>query len=140
MTEEISKEKVQKMNQMLKDAVIEMEQKPERDHDFSFLEKENQTQESVMAKHLKRRVKPYTSSGIKTRNFLSNISYTGVKSEDFADNNFMFDTITLLTKNINPWNEKLLTQKIETLYICFGMSASKRHFTNTSVKMMILSI
>ena len=86
-----------------------------------------------MAKHLKRRVKPYTSSGIKTRNFLSNISYTGVKSEDFADNNFTFDTITLLTKNINPFVHFSM-QKIETLYICCGMSALKRYFTNTSVK------
>ena len=103
MTEEISKEKVQEMNQVLKDAVIEMEQKPENDHDFSLLEEPNQKQESVMAKHLKRRIKPYTSSRIKTRNFLSNISYTGVKSEDFADNNFTFDTITLLTKNINQF-------------------------------------
>ena len=57
-----------------------------------------------MTKHLKRRTKPYTSSRIKTRNFLSNISYTDVKSEDFADNNFTFDTITLLTKNINPFS------------------------------------
>ena len=46
-------------------------------------------------------MKPYTSSRIKTRNFLSNISYTGVKSEDSEDNNFTFDMITLLTKNIN---------------------------------------
>ena len=104
MTEEISKEKVKKMNQMLKDAVIEMEQKPENDHDFSFLEEPNQEQESVMAKHLKRRIKPYTSSRIKMRHFLSNISYTDVKSEDFADNNFTFDTITLLTKNITPFS------------------------------------
>ena len=44
MTEEISKEKVQKMNQMLKYGVIEMEQKPEKDHDFSFLEEPNQKQ------------------------------------------------------------------------------------------------
>ena len=65
-----------------------------------------------MAKNLKRRVKPYTSSRIKTRNFLSNISYTGVKSEDFADNNFTFDRITLLTKNINPF---LLERKITSL-------------------------
>ena len=100
----ISKEKVQKMNQILKDAVIVMEQKPEKDHDFSFLEEPNQKQESVIAKNLKRRIKPYTSSSIKTRNFLSNISYTGVKSEDFVDNNFTFDTITLLTKNINPFS------------------------------------
>ena len=42
MTKEISKEKVQKMNQMLKDAVIEMEQKLEKDRDFSFFEEANQ--------------------------------------------------------------------------------------------------
>ena len=57
-----------------------------------------------MSRHLKRRIKPYTSSRIKTRNFLSNISYTGVKSDDFVDNNFKFDTITLITKNINPFS------------------------------------
>ena len=57
-----------------------------------------------MAKHLKRRIKCYTSLRIKTRNFLPNISYTGVISEDFVDNNFTFDTITLLTKNINPFS------------------------------------
>ena len=74
MTEEISKEKVQKMNQILKDGVIEVEQKAEKDHDFSLLEEPNQKQESVMSKNLKRRIKPYTSSRIKTRNVLSNIS------------------------------------------------------------------
>ena len=57
-----------------------------------------------MAKHLKIRIKPYMSNRIKTRNFLSNISYTFVKSEHFADNNFSFDTITLLTKNINSFS------------------------------------
>ena len=57
-----------------------------------------------MSKHLNKRIKPYTSSRIKTRNFLSNISYTGVKSEDFVDNNFTFDIVTLLTKNINPFS------------------------------------
>ena len=77
-----------------------MEQKPEKDHDFSFLEEANQKQESAMAKHLKRRIKSYTSCRIKT----INSSYTGVKSEDFADNNFTFDTITFLTKNINPFS------------------------------------
>ena len=102
MTEEISKEKVLRMNQLIKNDVIEMEQKPERDHDFLFVEEPNQKQESVMSKHLKRKIKLYTSSRIKTRNFLSNISYTGFKSENFVDNNFTFDTITLITKNINP--------------------------------------
>ena len=62
MTEEISQEKVQKMNELIKNTVIDMEQKEEKDHDFSFFEELNQIQESVMAKHLKRRIKPYTSS------------------------------------------------------------------------------
>ena len=104
MTEEISKEKVQKMNELIKNTVIEMEQKEEKDHEFSFFEEANQKQGSVMAKHLKRRTKPYKSSRINARNFLSSISYTGVKSEDFAGNNFTFDMITLLTKNINPFS------------------------------------
>ena len=104
MAEEISKEKVQKMNKLIKKYSDRDGAKEEKDHDFSFFEEANQNQESVMAKYLKRRIKPYTSSRIKKRNFLSNISYTGVKSENFADNNFMFHTITLLTKNINPFS------------------------------------
>ena len=104
MAEEFSKEKGQEMNELIKNTVIDMEEKEEKDHNFSIFKEANQKQESVMAKHLKRRIKPYTSSRIKTRNFLSNISYTGVKGEDFADNNFTFDTITLLTKNINPFS------------------------------------
>ena len=104
MTEEISKEKVQRMNQLIKNGVREVEQRAEKGHDFSFLEESNQKQESVMSRHLTRRLNSYTSSRIKTRNFLSNISYTGVKSEDFVDNNFTFDTITPITKNINPFS------------------------------------
>ena len=108
--EQTVKGQVQKMN--------EMEQKEEKDHDFSFLEEANQNKENVMSRHLKRRTKPYTSSRIKTRNFISNISYTGVKSEDFADNNFMFDTITLLTKNINPFShERKIAYLKNYLYI-----------------------
>ena len=99
-----AEEQIQKMSDLIKHSVIEMEQKPENDHDFSWSVELNQKQESVMAKNLKRRVKPYTSSRIKTRNFLSSISYTAAKSEDFVDNNFTFDMITLLTKNINPFS------------------------------------
>ena len=54
-----------------------------------------------MSRHIKRRIKPYTSSRIKTRKFMSN---TGLKSEIFVDNNFTFDTITLITKNIKPFS------------------------------------
>ena len=53
----------------VKDAAIEMEQKPENDHDLSFLEEENQNKKNVMSRHLKRRIKPYTSSRIKKEVF-----------------------------------------------------------------------
>ena len=80
-----------------------MEQKEEKDHNFFYYDNSHQ-EKSTMAKHLKGKAKPYTSSRIKTRNFLSNISYNGVKEEDFYDDNFVFDTFTLLTKNLNPFS------------------------------------
>ena len=60
MTEETVKGQVQKMNELIKHTVIEMEQKEEKDHNFSFFKEADQKQESVKAKHLKRRIKPYT--------------------------------------------------------------------------------
>ena len=117
--------------------MIELEQKEEKDHDFSFFEEANQKQESVMAKHLIRRIKPYTSSRIKTRNFLSNISYTGVKSEDFADNNFTFDTITLLTKNTNPFSleRKIVDAKSrDIVYMLWDECIEKRFYKHICEK------
>ena len=99
MTGEISKEKVLRVNKMLKNSVIEIAQKPEGDHDFSWVDEPTQKQETVMSEHLKRRINPYTSSRIETRNFLSNIFCTGVTSEDFVD------------KNINPFSlERKITE------------------------------
>ena len=40
------------MNHTLKDGVIEMEQKPEKDHDFSFLEVPNQKTRKCYEKNL----------------------------------------------------------------------------------------
>ena len=117
MTGEIPKEKVLKANEILKNSVIEIEQKSERDHDFSWDDEPTQKQETEMRKNLKRRIKSYTSSRIKTRNFLINIAYTGVKSKDFVDNNFTFDTITLITKNIDPFSlERKITDIIYMLW------------------------
>ena len=39
---------------------------------------------------------------IKSRNFLSNISYVGINKEDFYNENFIFDFYLLVTKNLNP--------------------------------------
>ena len=51
----------------------------------------------------------YTTTRIKLRNFLSNISYVGINKEDFYNENFIFDVYLLITKNLNPF---LLDQKL----------------------------
>ena len=46
----------------------------------------------------------YTTTKIKPRNFLSNISYVGINKEDFYNENFIFDVYLLVTKNLNPFS------------------------------------
>ena len=46
----------------------------------------------------------YTTARIKSRNFLSNISYVGINKEDFYNENFIFDVCLLVTKNLNPFS------------------------------------
>ena len=43
----------------------------------------------------------YSPTRIKTRNFLSNISYTGINKNDFYNENFILDVYMLLVKNLN---------------------------------------
>ena len=46
----------------------------------------------------RRKIQPYSTTRIKPRNFLSNISYTGVKEQNLYDRNFLFDVYVLVTK------------------------------------------
>ena len=62
----------------------------------------------------------YTTTRIKSRNFLSNISYAGINKEDFYNENFTFDIHLLVTKNLNPFSldRKLNDQnKHEMIYM-----------------------
>ena len=58
---------------------------------------------------IKKRSKSYTTTKIKSRNFLSNILYVAINREDFYNENFIFDIYTLLVKNLNlfPLDRKL---------------------------------
>ena len=49
-------------------------------------------------------LKPYTTTRIKSRNFLSNIAYNSVNDQDIFDRNFYFNTFVLATKNFNPFS------------------------------------
>ena len=50
------------------------------------------------------KIKPFNTTRIKSRNFLTNISYNRVKEEDLFDKSFVFDIYVLATKNINPFS------------------------------------
>ena len=53
---------------------------------------------------VKKSDRKYTITRIKSRNFLSNISYVGIKREDFYNENFIFDIYLLMTRNLNPFS------------------------------------
>ena len=46
----------------------------------------------------------YSPTRIKSRNFLSSISYTGINKSNFYNESFILDVYMLLVKNLNPWS------------------------------------
>ena len=60
-------------------------------------------------KYVTKKFKPYNTTRIKSRSFMTNISYVEVNEENLFDRSFVFDVYFLATKNINPF---LLEQKI----------------------------
>ena len=46
----------------------------------------------------------YSPTRVKSRNFLSNISYTSINKCDFYNENFILDVYILLVKNLNPFS------------------------------------
>ena len=82
----------------------EIKQEPEKKQDFS----QQQNRESKIVnrhriKYTATRIK-YSPTRIKSRNFLSNISYTGISKNDFYNENFILDVYVLLVKNLNPFS------------------------------------
>lgn len=51
-------------------------------------------------------MKPYNTTRIKSRKFLTNISYKRAKEEDLWNRNFVFHVYVLTIKNINPFSLK----------------------------------
>ena len=81
--------------------------KMEEDLDFFF--SNNASQPKKKRKYETTKIKPYNTTSIKSRKFLTNISYMGIKEEDLFDRSFVFDVYTLTTKSIYPF---LLERKI----------------------------
>ena len=56
----------------------------------------------------------YSSTKVKTRNLLTNVSYSRFKQTDFNKKNFIVDTVSFLTQNFNPINlDRKLDQEKE---------------------------
>ena len=83
------------------DNVTDIEIK-EENQDFS-----QQTEDKIVNRHKISYTAPrikYSPTKIKSRNFLSNISYTGTSKNDFYNENFILDVYVLLVKNLNPFS------------------------------------
>ena len=84
-----------------------------------------QTQSKIVDRHRRRytatRIK-YSPTTIKSRNFLSNISYTGINKKDFYNENLILDIYVLLLKNLNPFslNRKVIDKKKRDMVKCSG--------------------
>ena len=69
--------------------------------------KQDSSKSDIVSRHRIRytatRIK-YSPTRIKSRNFLSNISYTGINKKDFYNENFILDIFVLLVKNLNPFS------------------------------------
>ena len=91
--------------------------------------------------------KKYMTTRIKSRNFLSNITYVGINKKDYYNKNFIFDVYLLLTKNLNPFSlDRKLADKTkhEMIYMLWkescrlnfiGISAKKKSSCISMVKM-----
>ena len=80
----------------------------EKNLDFSQQPSENTPVEKSIVKrnrikYTATRIK-YSPTRVKSRNFLSNISYTRISKADFYNESFILDIYILLVKNLNPFS------------------------------------
>ena len=71
--------------------MVEEERKMEEDLDFLYDNNVCQKKDDENEKVSRRKIKAYSTTRIKSKNFLSSISYTGIKEEGLYDRNFVFD-------------------------------------------------
>ena len=99
MKEVVIDQKLQSNLSLLIGNTLEEEKNLEGDLNFFF---NNDASQPKQTKYETKKIKPHNMTRIKSQNFLSNISYNGVKEEDLFDRSFVFDIYVLTTKSINP--------------------------------------
>ena len=87
----------------LTEEILETDQQaPERSQDFSPKDK-------IVNRHKIRytaTIIKYSPTRIKSRHFLSNISYTGISKSDFYNENCILDVFVLIVKNLSLLSEQ----------------------------------
>ena len=71
---------------------------------MNSLEKELNLDIFLSDKDLKKEKKKYSSTKVKARNFLTNISYNGIKEKDYENRSFVIDIFAYLILYFNPCN------------------------------------
>ena len=64
-----------------------------------FFQDDNDTSNK---KDARKKLKPYSDTKVKARNFLTNIAYRRYKDSDFQKDNFAVDVFSFLIQNLNP--------------------------------------
>ena len=83
--------------------------------DQNFFQNDN----VVPKKRMKRR-KDYSTTKVKTRNLLTNVSFRRFKQSDFHKNSFIIDVLSFLIQNVNPINleNMILIKSVTWLNFC----------------------
>ena len=83
----------------------------EKSHDFFPTEKSIAKRKKI--RYTATRMK-YSPTRVKSRNFLSNISYNSISKADFYNQNFILDFFILLFKNLNPFSlQRKISEKFK---------------------------
>ena len=102
------------MDQQVEDymTILQSQPMPESENEVEsqqdqIKENQNSSKNHIVSRHRIRytaiRIK-YSPTRIKSRNFLSNISYTDINKKDFYNENFILDIFVLLVKNLNSFS------------------------------------
>ena len=83
----------------------------EKSPNLSSDDKKNKAANRYKVQYTATRIK-YSTTRIKSTNFLSNVSYTGINRNAFYNESFIVDVYVLLVKNLNPFSmSRKLTDK-----------------------------
>ena len=117
----------EQFNELVKIALTEKQQLTENNDDEDNLQPELMDESAKSPNFfqdnkssVEKTERKYTITRIKSRNFLSNMSYVGINKEDFYNENFIFDVYLLITKNLNLFSldQKLTDQnKHQMIYM-----------------------